>query len=187
MDPTAELRERDALLGRISGYIEQHGLADFSLETVAAALGVDGQGLREFFPTRTELIVALIARNRIVLRKKFVELDGATKSVAAFRRAMWEFYVETAAASRLFFEVYGLALTDEHYGEFLHGVNDWLGMLKESLLRRGTPSDQAESLATLTLAVYRGAMMDLLATGERARVNAAMELWFTSGNSGLEE
>jgi AcrR family transcriptional regulator len=178
MDPTAELRERDALLDRISTYVDKHGISNVALETVAQDLGINEERLEEFFHTKTELIVALVARNRINLRAKFAKLDVSTMGTDTFRRAMWHFYVETASASRLFFEVYGLALADKHYGEFLHGINDWLGLLKESLTRRGVPSERAEAFATLTLAVYRGAMMDLLATGDRSRVNAAMELWF---------
>ncbi|MGB6984371.1 MAG: hypothetical protein WBD74_00190 [Candidatus Aquilonibacter sp.] len=177
MDPTSELRERDALLERIGTYVDRHGISNVPLEMLAAALGISAGRLEEFFHTKTELIVALIARNRIKLRTKFTKLD-VSMDADAFRRAMWDFYVESASASRLFFEVYGLALADEHYGEFLHGINDWLGLLKASLTRRGVPNDRAEALATLTLAVYRGAMMDLLATDERPRVNAAMELWF---------
>ena len=177
MDPTSELRERDALLERIDAHVDQHGVSDATFESLASALGIRAETLEDFFHTKTELIVALIARNRIKLRTKFAKLD-VSMDTDAFRRAMWDFYVETSSASRLLFEVYGLALFDEHYGEFLHGINDWLDLLKESLTRRGVPSDRAEAFATLTLAVYRGAMMDLLATGERPRVNGAMELWF---------
>lgn len=177
MDPTSELRERDALLDRIRAFVEKNGIGDITLVTLAEKLGLSEETLGEFFHTKTELIVALIARNRINLRAKFAKLD-VTMETDAFRRAMWDFYVESAGASRLFFEVYGLALADKHYGAFLHGINDWLGLLKESLTRRGVPSERAEAFATLTLAVYRGAMMDLLATGERPRVNAPMELSF---------
>ncbi|HTZ55367.1 MAG TPA: hypothetical protein VMB20_09935 [Candidatus Acidoferrum sp.] len=182
MDPTAELRERNELLERIGTYVDQHGISAVTLETLATELGISAGRLEEFFHTKTELIVALIARNRIALRTRFATLD-ASMDADAFRRVMWDFYVETASASRLFFEVYGLALADEHYGEFLHGINDWLGMLKESLTRRGVPGDRAEAFATLTLAVYRGMMMDLLATGERPRINAAMELWFRAATA----
>ncbi len=179
MDPTSELRERDALLERIAAHVDQHGIGSATLESLADLLGVGAERLEEFFPTKTELIVALIARNRIAMRTKFAKLDVSMEP-DALRRAMWDFYVETSSASRLFFEVYGLALSDEHYGEFLHGINDWLGLLKEWLTRHGVSSERAEALATLTLAVYRGAMMDLLATGERPRVNAAMEVWFSA-------
>lgn len=183
MDPTSELRERDALLDSIGTYVERHGITTVTLETLAETLGISKARLEQFFHSKTELIVALIARNRIKLRTKFAKLDASTLGTDGFRRAMWDFYVDTASASRLFFEVYGLALADEHYGEFLHGINDWLGLLKETLTRRGVPNDRAEAFATLTLAVYRGAMMDLLATGDRSRVNAAMELWFKAATA----
>lgn len=178
MDPTSELRERDALLERLSGLIEKEGIRNFSLESAARTIGFDVDRLAEYFPTATDLVVALIARNRINLRRQFVELDASIGSYDQFQRVMWNFYVENANASRVFFETYAMALFDEQYGEFFHGVNDWVDLLKESLKRRGFPKERADMVATLTLAVYRGAMMDLLATGDRPRVNAAMELWF---------
>jgi AcrR family transcriptional regulator len=181
MDPTAELRERDDLLDRLRPYVDEVGLCALTLENASVALGLPSDALHDFFPTKEDLIAALISRNRIQLRSKFATL-GSSMSADEFRRAMWDFYRNTASESRLFFEAYGLALHDEHYSDFLHGINDWLGLLKEALLRRGVPPDRAEAFATLTLAVYRGAMMDYCATEERARVNAAMELWFEAAN-----
>lgn len=181
MDPTAELRERDDLLDRLRPHVDEIGLCALTLEGATKALGLTLDTVQGFFPTKEDLIAALIARNRIRLRAKFAGSDFA-RPADEFRRAMWNFYLETAAESRLFFEAYGLALHDEHYGDFLHGINDWLGLLKEALARRGVPNDRAEAFATLTLAVYRGAMMDYCATQERPRVNAAMELWFKAAN-----
>ncbi len=181
MEPTVELRERDDLLGRLRPYIDQVGLCALTLENASIALKLPLDTLQEFFPIKEDLIAALIARNRIRLRAKFATLD-LSMPAAEFRRIMWNFYVETASESRLFFEAYGLALRDEHYGDFLHGINDWLGLLKDALIRRGVAQDRAEAFATLSLAVYRGAMMDYLATEERARVNAAMELWFKAAD-----
>jgi len=181
MDPTAELRERDDLLDRLRPYVDQVGLCALTLENSARALGLPEETLHDFFPTKEDLIVALIARNRIRLRAKFANLD-LSMPADEFRRVMWNFYLETANESRLFFEAYGLALHDKHYGDFLHGINDWLGLLKDALIRRGVPQDRAEAFATLSLAVYRGAMMDYCATDERPRVNAAMELWFRAAN-----
>lgn len=181
MDPTAELRERDDLLERLRPHLDKVGLCALTLDNAADALGLPTDTLEDFFPTKEDLIAALIARNRIRLRTKFASLDLSLPP-DQFRRVMWDFYVETASESRLFFEAYGLALRDEHYGDFLHGINDWLGLLKEALERRGVPNDRAEAFATLTLAVYRGAMMDYCATEDRPRVNAAMELWFKAAN-----
>ena len=69
-------------------------------------------------------------------------------------------------------------MRDPHYRAFLHGVDDWVDVAQDALVREGFPKERAAAFATLALAVHRGAMMDFCATGERARVNAAMELWF---------
>jgi AcrR family transcriptional regulator len=183
MDPTSELRERDALLDRIRAYVDRVGVIAMRFEDAAANAGVSVERLHEFFETKDDIVIALIARNRIKLRAKYAEMLGDSATSNSIRRALWKFYAETESDSRLFFEAYGLALQDDaHYRDFLLGVKDWLVAMKDTLQRSGVPSGKAESYATLVLAVYRGAMMDLVATGERARVNAAMELWFKAAD-----
>jgi hypothetical protein len=54
-------------------------------------------------------------------------------------------------------------------------VNDWLGLLAQS--QPGGPETEArEAERTLLLAVLRGAMLDVLATGDIDRVTRAVEL-----------
>jgi AcrR family transcriptional regulator len=183
MDPTSELRERDALLDRIRTYVDQVGVIAMTFEDAATSAGIQAERLGEFFANKDEIIEALIARNRIKIRAKYAEMLGGNVTSASIRRALWKFYAESESDSRLFFEAYGLALQNNtHYREFLLGINDWLSAMKETLQRSGVPSGKAETYATLVLAVYRGAMMDLLATGQRSRVNAAMELWFKAAD-----
>lgn len=179
MPVTPEERERDDLLDRIPAYAREHGLAGLSVERVAAWLGRAPDDLYQFFPTDTDLLTALVARNRVRLRDGFARLDAdPSADDRVMRRRMWHAYLEAADDSELFFEAYGLALHDEHYGAFLHGVNDWLELIVESMVRRGVSSAQASAFATLTLAAYRGAMLDYCVTRDRARVSAAMEMWF---------
>ena len=182
----SELQRRDELLELLRSYVERVGVAALTLESAAEAAGTTPDELQEYFDSKVELVVALIARNRIRLRERFAKLraDGALERVD-LRRFMWEFYLETAGDSRLFFEAYGLALHDERYREFTVGVDDWISLLTEAAKQRGIPPERAGALATLTLAVYRGAMLDYCATNDRGRVNAAMELWFHMV-SGLE-
>jgi AcrR family transcriptional regulator len=183
MDPTRELRERDALIDRIRPYVEEHGIPRVTLDEVADALGMRPAMLHEYFETKEELIAALLARNRIRLRERFAQTDNeATITDRELNRSMWNFYVETASDSKLFFEAFGLALYDRQYGEFLHGVNDWLDLLADAAIRRGVETERAQSFATLTLAVFRGAMLDYCATGDRDRLDAAMELWFAAAD-----
>ena len=76
---------------------------------------------------------------------------------------------------RLFFEVYGLALQDpSRFPGFLEGVvADWLPLVESALRGGGVAPDRARALAPLVVAVERGLLLDLLATGERRRVNRA--------------
>jgi AcrR family transcriptional regulator len=180
-DADDELRERSALLDRLSLYAADVGIAALTIEGAAAASGVSPERLQSYFDSREELLVAIIARNRIRLRERVGEIDLSTRDVRRLGRTMWEFYLANSDESKIFFETYGLALHDPHYGVYLDGVKDWIALLRDRFTALGMPDDKAEALATLALAVYRGAMMDFFATGERARINAAMELFYEAG------
>jgi hypothetical protein len=69
---------------------------------------------------------------------------------------------------RLFFEAYGLALrSPDRYSDFLnHAIRDWLD---EPLAAIDDIS------ATLAIATVTGLLLDLLTTGDRVRVEDAME------------
>jgi AcrR family transcriptional regulator len=54
-------------------------------------------------------------------------------------------------------------------------VNDWLALLAEYQPVECRDTPQAEAERTLLLAVLRGALLDLLATGDTTRVTAAVE------------
>jgi hypothetical protein len=69
---------------------------------------------------------------------------------------------------RLFFETYALALRQpDRYSNFLqHAVRDWLD----------EPLAAVDDIsATLAIATVSGLLLDLLTTGDRSRVEAAME------------
>jgi hypothetical protein len=69
---------------------------------------------------------------------------------------------------RLFFEAYGLALRHpDRYSDFIdHAIHDWLD---EPLAAIDDVS------ATLAIATVTGLVLDLLTTGDRVRVEDAME------------
>jgi len=56
-------------------------------------------------------------------------------------------------------------------------MEDWLDLVSAGMQRRGVPLARVTALATLTIAVYRGALFDYLGTGDEARLRAAIELW----------
>jgi hypothetical protein len=78
---------------------------------------------------------------------------------------------------RLFFEMYGRALQgDPCAAPLLEGiVESWLVPLVEWNRHQGIPVQAARANARLGIAVARGLLLDLLATGDQEGVDQAME------------
>jgi AcrR family transcriptional regulator len=96
-------------------------------------------------------------------------------------RRLWQRLTDPALAphERLFFEVYGQALQGRpHTTALLDGIVDsWLEPLAELNMRHGLPEPAARASARLGIAVARGLLLDLLATGDRTGVDEAMDLF----------
>ena len=56
-------------------------------------------------------------------------------------------------------------------------VEDWITPVAEMTIRQGLPTRLARAQARLGVAVTRGLLLDLLATGDREEVDEAMELF----------
>jgi AcrR family transcriptional regulator len=78
---------------------------------------------------------------------------------------------------RLFFELYAYALRGRPGTEgFLDGiVESWVAPVAAALVEAGTDERTARADARLGVAVVRGLLLDLLATGDRAGVTEAYE------------
>jgi hypothetical protein len=97
---------------------------------------------------------------------------------------MWAYVAdpELAAFERLFFALYGRALQgDPAVSPLLRGdVEHWLEAneaLMEGAGAEAVPPPVARAHARLGLAVVRGLLLDLLATGDRAGVDAALDVF----------
>lgn len=161
--------ERERLLSASIGYALEHGIGDLTLRQLAAAIGTSHRMLVYYFGSRDELLVEVTKAVEAQQR----DAVGAEDLGATWRRltdpAMWP-------QERLFFELYAQGLQGHaHAKAFLDGVvEDWLDPLTELAVERGVPRAQARADARLQLAVTRGLLLDLLATGDRKGVNAAM-------------
>ena len=171
---------REELLERAYRYALEHGLAELSLRPLAAAIGSSPRVLLFLFGSKDGLVRALLARARAdelaLLRTR---LDGRQTDLASVVRTTWDWLV--AASHRplltLWLEAYARSLVepDGSWSDFARQtVADWLEVLAaaQDPLRRG--SDRGVAERTLALAVLRGALLDLLATGEVERVTAAV-------------
>ena len=161
-------------------YMERNGIGDLTLRGLAAALGTSHRMLIHHFGSKEGLWVAIVreveARQRVILAEV---LPDAGKPVGDALREWWKHLSDPALwpNERLFFELYGRALQDEGLAQaFLEGiVEDWLAPGTEINMAYGLPPELARAHARLGIAAVRGLLLDLLATGDVAGVDAAME------------
>jgi AcrR family transcriptional regulator len=182
-DATPSARKAD-LLEAAYGYVLSHGLVGVSLRPLAAAIGSSPRVLLYLFGSKDGLVRALLARARadeVALLARISEDAG----LAGTARQLWSWL--TAAGHRplltLWVEGYAHSLleADGPWAGFARGtVEDWLDLLARSQPpgERDTPAGLARR--TLTLAVLRGALLDLLATGDEQRATAAVETHLTT-------
>jgi AcrR family transcriptional regulator len=175
-----ERQGRARLLEAAVVYALAHGIGDLSLRELAGAIGTSHRMLIYHFGSKDELLVA-VARavedaQRAFLSELWSEVD---RSAADTTREMWNRLAapELAPQERLFFELYARALHGRPGTEgFLDGiVTDWVDQSARLLASLGLAVDEARSASRLGLAVVRGLLLDLLATGDRAGVDAALE------------
>jgi AcrR family transcriptional regulator len=173
---------RDRLLDAAIDYVAHHGMTDLSLRRLADELGTSHRMLIHHFGSKDGLWVAII---REVERRQLAAVDDLVAdpslSFADATRAWWRHISDPSLwpNERLFFEVYGQALHGrEPAVEVLDGIVDsWLEPATAIAEQMGLPHAQAEAFARLGIAVSRGLLLDLLATGDREGVDAAMEHW----------
>lgn len=170
---------KEKLLTAAIDYVAANGMGDLSLRRLATAIGTSHRMLIYHFGSKEGLLVALIQaveqRQRDALAQLELEPDA---TLADLSRAFWARLTDPALwpHERLFFEIYGQALQGRPgTTALLDGiVADWVEPLTELGIRHGFPENQARASARLGLAVTRGLLLDLLATGDHAGVDAAM-------------
>lgn len=180
----AEQRGRAGLLEGAVTHVAEHGVGDLTLRGLAAALGTSHRMLIYHFGSRDGLLVAIAAEVERRQREALADLD-VTGAPADVMRAMWARLSDPGLwpFERLFFELYARALQgDPGAAPFLEGiVEDWVAPLAALAVEAGVPPGRARAEARLGLAVYRGLLLDLLATGDREGVTAAVERFIDLG------
>ena len=173
---------QDELLELAYQYVLAHGLADMSLRPLAKAIGSSPRVLLFLYGSKDALIRALLDRARadeLAAIDAFREVEGA--GLADSARQVWDWL--SAPDHRLLLglwvEAYARSLVDPAgpwAGFAAQTVQDWLGLLagRQPPARRRTQAGAAER--TAVLAVLRGAMLDLLATGNTDRTTRAVTM-----------
>jgi AcrR family transcriptional regulator len=174
-------RKRE-LLEAAYRYVLSNGLADMSLRPLAKAIGSSPRVLLFLFGSKEGLTRALLARAREDELSYLEALRAARQGDQGFAetgREVWSWLADPShrALLALWTEGYARSLQSEPgpWAEFGRDtVSDWLDLLA-ARQPAGRPAGDARAERTLLLAVLRGALLDLLATGDHDRVTAAVE------------
>jgi AcrR family transcriptional regulator len=173
---------RQRLLNAVVAYFEAQGLADQSLRRIAEAIGTSHRMLLYHFGSKDGLLLAVVreveARTKVRLTDLSEDIPGDTDGLI---RRMWSYLSDPALGDfeRLFFALYGRALQgDEAIRPLLEeDIARWLDANVALTAPLGVPADVARTHARLGLAVTRGLLLDLLATGDRQGVESALEVF----------
>jgi AcrR family transcriptional regulator len=179
--PADQPTGRDALLARAIGHFAEHGVGDTSLRALAEAIGTSHRMLIYHFRSRDGLLAAVVDTVEQGARDTLAQMVEAAKgdpdpTGAGLR--YWHLVTDEALIyGPLFFELSSHAMLGLPHAAALRArlVSTWLDALEAMWRARGVTRKAAREQARLDLAVARGLLHDLLLTGERRQVDAAMK------------
>ena len=179
----AKSQARERLLAAAVEHAMREGIADLSLRELAAAIGTSHRMLLYHFGSREGLLVAV---SRAVEEAERASLASWGLTAGDARRA-WQHFSDPQLwpLERLFFELYGRALLGRPGTEgFLEAVVEpWISGIAAELVEAGADVAAARTQARLAVAVTRGLLLDLLATGDREGVTEAFEQYLQHGEA----
>lgn len=158
-------------------YVLEHGLCGLSLRPLATAIGTSPRVLLFLFNDKDGLVRAVLERARSdeLMAIETVRHAGHG-GLRAAGEALWTWLAapERRALLTLWLEAYARSLVepDGPSAEFAaQTTDDWLRVL-DAAARSEHPAECAAP--TLLLSVVRGMLLDLLATGDLDRTDAAV-------------
>jgi AcrR family transcriptional regulator len=194
-----DLDRRSALLDDVVAYLAENGLANLSLRPMATALDVSVNSLMHHFGSKDDLVIAALRRSGTMQQE--VEDRWLARrpgmSQADLLRAWWRWITashENLALVRLGIEAAALEATEGGLPRQLRGeqIGLWRSNIEQRLVREGMPVETAAIESSLAKAMFTGLVVDLLATGQKARLTRALEvglarleqvLWTSAGLS----
>jgi AcrR family transcriptional regulator len=159
-----DLRRREELLDAVVADCAEHGLGSRSLRDIAEHVGTSHRMLIHHFGSREELMVAVVEAVEARQHRLQAELSGTpTEALTALWRQLSD--PQLRPLERLFFESYSRGANGESpFDRLLPGaVDSWL-----------VDDDGDPAARRLGLAVIRGLLLDLVATGDEDGTAAAL-------------
>jgi len=171
---------RDDLLARVVDDVAEHGIGDRSLRQLADSVGTSHRMLLYHFGSREGLVAAIVdeveARQRASLADAVAAAPEGTSPddvvLGLWRQVSSE---ELRPFVRLFFEALSVVGRDPDD----HLTAMWLDQSDDLAAVLGGPADPVD--LRLGIAVVRGLLVDVIATGETEAATASLhrylELW----------
>ena len=181
---------RERLRSQAVDYVLSYGVGDLALRPLAKALRTNARMLVYHFGSREglmrEILAALREREDAHIRTWF-QAGKKTRTLSEFLRWYWQRLSSPQArpAARLIFELYALALRNPR--DYPGVLEAPLAYWKKLTKRAGLQSQVDAAEATLLLAATRGLLLDLCATGDRARVGGSIQLLAESVESRYQQ
>jgi|SRR5208283_3456942 len=175
--PEPQIRAR--LRDQAVDYVLSHGVADLALRPLAKALKTNARMLVYHFGSREglmrEILFGLREREDARMQAWF-QAGKKPRALSEFLCWLWQRLsaLSTQPHLRLLFELYALAL--RHPKDYPGVLEDPLVHWKRVTRRTSRQSKADVAMATLLLAATRGLLLDLCATGDRARTDHALQL-----------
>src|SRR4030095_6012454 len=169
---------RASLRDQAVDYVLSHGVGDLTLRPLARVLKTNARMLVYHFGSREGLMREILSRIR---EREDARIEGWFQSgknprtMPQFLRWFWKRSAvpRLRPAIRLLFELYALALRNPR--AYPGVLEDPLAYWQKLTEKAGIPAKPDAVEATLLLAATRGLLLDLCVTGDRARVERAME------------
>ena len=187
----AEPQARDRLLQQTIAYVSEEGIGDLSLRSLASALGTSHRMLIYHFGSKEGLLTAVAAELERGHRELLAELmDDPDVTVPELARTLWQRVSapEMWPFARLFFETYAHGAQGRPHAQPLleAALDPWFDAISELHRREGMTPARARAHAHQGIAVTRGLLLDLVATGNRRDVDRAMKLQIEMYEQDLE-
>lgn len=183
MARAVDVDRRMALLDDVVRYLAEHGLANVSLRPMAHTLGVSVNALVHHFGSKDELIVAALRRSeevQIEIEARWLERRPSL-SQAELLRLWWRWITaspQNLAVVRLGIEAAALDATVTGLPARVRGdqIGIWREHIEQRLRAEGVAPEAVTVEASLAKAMFTGLVVDLLATGHKARLTRALDV-----------
>jgi AcrR family transcriptional regulator len=178
-----DVERRVELLDAVVAYLGQNGLAAVSLRPMANSIGVSVNALVHHFGSKEDIVVAALRRaneTQIAVLDRWLARDPGL-GIADLLRRWWRWMNSSPARLahiRLGIEAAAMEATASGLPGDVRAeqIGLWRLDIERRLANEGMPPDRVELEASLLKAMFTGIVVDLLATGERRRLGAALEL-----------